>query len=608
MKNVKFVGEKGVKRLVAAAMSAVMMFGAVGVSAAFDSATDTLVSRSYEGGGLPSAVGPESGQKTQPIASGQWSWGKDTNDSFAGKASDDKYRVATAAGSAYFTVNYDAIRNGSMDGEFDLMTKDTAKYVVFSFDMAPDTNTASNFGLGWGSSNALFKDRLSVDKWNQVTLVIKNGATDSNKDALEKVYDTSSDAAAASPHKYDLYINGNIVARNKKTGDFGMKYKTSYGTTRSVNYIRLTAGATGNKTCRFDNLILFETNTYNESRFTDDFSYVTSSDETKAVVVNDKIIVYGDSVTSDVLKFAEGTTHNLFNSSMTQKTDTALANGDVFVVYSGSYANNDYKIRNYTVVTKDNKENDQTALIDLTSYNQISDITSKMQIAVTGTIEDGVLKISGNNGNPYLYTTVDTTKNDYRYYVYEAEIKYANAGNFNITTDGGGVVSRAVAPSDSRVKPNDWNKFLIILDAKTAETKTYVNGALVSLKTNAAYKLRDAANNAMRVSFSGCGTDGAAYIKSFKLTAANAAPSAFNYGALIDGDCTDSKWTLTPNPILSSSSASAVLIIDNGNSYSYTVINSDTTSIEVDSTKNVYLWDGFENLKPLCGMMRFIYE
>ena len=102
--------------------------------------------------------------------------------------------------------------------------------------------------------------------------------------------------------------------------------------------------------------------------------------------------------------------------------------------------------------------------------------------------------------------------------------------------------------------------------------------------------------------------DSVAYIKSFKLTAANAVPSAFNYGALIDGDCTDGKWTLTPNPILSSSSASAVLIIDNGTSYSYTKINSETKSIEVAAGRNVYLWDGFENLKPLCGMMRFIYE
>ena len=602
MKNVKFVCEKCVKRLVATAMSAVMMFGAVGVSAAFDSTTDTLVSRSYEGGGVPGAV-----NGLLPISAGQWSWGSDTDDQFAGKASGDKYRKATASASAYFQVNYDADRIVADDKIYNLMSKDTAKYVVFSFDIAPDANTASNFSLGWSGSNAFFKDRLSVDKWNQVTLVIKNGATADNAAALEKVYDTSSDAAAASPHKYDLYINGNIVARNQKTADFGMKYKNSDGTTRSVNYIRLTAGASGNKTCRFDNLILFETDTYSESRFADDFSYVTSSDETKAVVVNDKIIVYGDSVTADVLTFADGTTNTLFNSGMTQKTDTTLANGDVFVVHSGSYANNDYKIRNYTVVTKGNKENDQTTLIDLTSYSQISDITSKMQIAGTGVIDDA-LKISGNNGNPYLYTTVDTTKNDYRYYAYEVEIKYGDAKNFNITTNAGGVVSRAVAPNDSRVKPNDWNKFLIILDAKTAETKTYVNGALVSLRTNAAYKLRDAANNAMRVSFSGCGTSGAAYIKSFKLTAANAAPSAFNYGALIDGMYADGKWTLTPNPILGSSSASAVLIIDDGNSYSYTVINSDTTSIEVAADRNVYLWDGFENLKPLCGMMRFIYE
>lgn len=603
MKNVKFVCEKCVKRLVATAMSAVMMFGAIGVSAAFDSKTDTLVSRSYEGGGVPSAV-----NGLLPIAAGQWNWGSDTDDQFAGKASGDKYRKATASASAYFQVNYDADRIAADDKIYNLMSKDTAKYVVFSFDIAPDANTASNFGLGWGGSDAFFKDRLSIDKWNQVTLVVKNGATDGNSDALEKTYATSSEAAAASPHKYDLYINGNIVARNQKTADFGMKYKNSDGTTRLVNYIRLTARASENKTCRFDNLILFETDTYSERRFADDFSYVTSSDETKAVVVNDKIIVYGDSVTSDMLTFANGTTNTLFNSGMIQKTDTTLANGDVFVVHSGSYANNDYKIRNYTVVTKDNKENDQTTLIDLTSYSQLSDITSKMQIAGTGVINDSALKISGNNGNPYLYTTVDTTKNDYRYYVYEAEIKYGDATNFNITTNAGGVVSRAVAPNDTRVKPADWNKFLIIVDAKTAESKTYVNGALVSLKQNVAWKLRDAANNAMRVSFSGTGNTGAAYFKSFKLTAANAAPSAFNYGALIDGDCTDGKWTLTPNPILGSSSASAVLIIDNGNSYSYTVINSDTTSIEVDSTKNVYLWDGFENLKPLCGMMRFIYE
>lgn len=602
MKNVKFVCEKCVKRLVATAMSAVMMFGAVGVSAAFDSTTDTLVSRSYEGGGVPGAV-----NGLLPIAAGQWSWGSDTDDQFAGKASGDKYRKATADASAYFQVNYDADRKVADDKIYNLMSKDTAKYVVFSFDIAPDANTASNFSLGWGGSDAFFKDRLSVDKWNQVTLVIKNGATADNAAALEKVYDTSSDAAAASPHKYDLYINGNIVARNQKTADFGMKYKYGNGTTRSVNYIRLTARASGNKTCRFDNLILFETNTYNESRFADDFSYVTSSDETKAVVVNDKIIVYGDSVTADVLTFADGTTNTLFNSGMTQKTDTTLANGDVFVVHSGSYANNDYKIRNYTVVTKDNKENDQTTLIDLTSYSQISDITSKMQIAGTGTIEDGVLKLTEGQWGSYLYQTIDTTKNDYRYYVYEAEIKYGNQKNFSIQSNGG-LISRAVGVGDSRVKPNDWNKFLIILDAKTAETKTYVNGALISLKTNAAYKLRDAVKNAVRVTLTS-GTQGnVAYIKSFKLTVANAAPSAFNYGALIDGMYADGKWTLTPNPILCSSSASAVLIIDDGNSYSYTVINSDTTSIEVAADRNVYLWDGFENLKPLCGMMRFIYE
>lgn len=275
------------------------------------------------------------------LSAGGWNCEKGKN--FAGK-NNDWFITASGSADTYFRLNYDSDRGVQGNQP---MSADSAKYVVLSFDMVPDRETKSDFSIATAQENvvvpkSIFDDELSVSRWNNITLVIKNNAADGNQSVVGNIYADIAQAQAASPHKYDLFIGGDLIVTDETPGAFGMIY-TVDGTETVGDMFDIIAGSSVEKTCQFDNIRLYELNDYDVDTFMDFPSIVSAG--TKAALNGSQIILNDAAgVEAKDIIVADGCSFELYDKYMNKKTESVAKSGDTVVVTDG------FNIKNYIVI------------------------------------------------------------------------------------------------------------------------------------------------------------------------------------------------------------------------------------------------------------------